>query len=162
MVRSLWPIAAAPLLPRSPRAAAHPRRRSPPAGCAEVITGHPSNNVTDSIYSRMGAQLHQQAAHPLGILKAAIYAYFDAQHPGTFAKFDDLRPVVEAKAVRRRGGLRGGGWTRPAAAARVVEAAGAAAAVLLPEQRRMCLPACPPPPRPPLPLPCPCPSPPEL
>lgn len=66
---------------------------------AEVITGHPANNVTDSIFEKIGVNLHQQAAHPIGIIKSAIYEYFDTQHPALFAKFDDLAPVVSAKAV---------------------------------------------------------------
>ncbi|KAI7835962.1 hypothetical protein COHA_010161 [Chlorella ohadii] len=64
----------------------------------EVITSHPYNNVTDSIFQKIGVNLHQQPSHPLGILKGAIYDYFDAQHPGTFTKFDGLAPVVAAKA----------------------------------------------------------------
>ena len=35
-------------------------------------------------------------------LQGAIYDYFDAQHPGTFTKFDGLAPVVAAKAVSWR------------------------------------------------------------
>jgi hypothetical protein len=64
-----------------------------------VITGHPFNNVTDSIFEKIGVNLHQQAGHPIGIIKGAIYDYFDTQHPSLFAKFDDLAPVVTAKAV---------------------------------------------------------------
>jgi phenylalanyl-tRNA synthetase alpha chain len=63
-----------------------------------VITGHPFNNVTDSIFEKIGVNLHQQAGHPIGIIKGAIYDYFDTQHPSLFAKFDDLAPVVTAKA----------------------------------------------------------------
>ncbi|CAA3020757.1 Hypothetical predicted protein [Olea europaea subsp. europaea] len=32
--------------------------------------------------------------HPLGILKNAIYDYFDGNHPNKFDKFDDLYPIV--------------------------------------------------------------------
>lgn len=64
----------------------------------EVMTSDPANNVSDAIFTRMGAQLHQQPAHPLGIIKAAIYNYFDTQHPSAFTKFDDLHPVVTAQA----------------------------------------------------------------
>lgn len=37
---------------------------------AEVITAHPYNNVTESIFQKIGVNLHQQPNHPLGILKA--------------------------------------------------------------------------------------------
>lgn len=80
----------------------------PPAAAAvvaEVITSHPFNNVTDSIFQKIGANLHQQSGHPLGILKGAIYDYFDTQQPGAFTKFDGLQPIVSAKAVRAAGGL---------------------------------------------------------
>jgi phenylalanyl-tRNA synthetase alpha chain len=68
--------------------------------CADVITGHPYNNVTENIFQKIGANLHQRPDHPLCIIKNAIYAYFDEQHPGKFQKFDNLYPVVTAKAVR--------------------------------------------------------------
>lgn len=64
----------------------------------EVITSDPNNNVTDYIYEKMGADLHKQADHPIGIIKQAIYDYFDARSPGKFAKFDDLYPVVTTYA----------------------------------------------------------------
>ncbi|KAL4444996.1 hypothetical protein ABPG77_004046 [Micractinium sp. CCAP 211/92] len=64
----------------------------------EVITDHPFNNVTDSIFQKIGVNLHQQPAHPIGIIKGAIYDYFDQQHPSTFVKFDDLQPLVTAQA----------------------------------------------------------------
>lgn len=64
----------------------------------EVITDHPANNVTDSIFQKIGINLHQQPAHPIGMIKAAIHDYFDRQHPGSFTKFDNLTPVVSAKA----------------------------------------------------------------
>lgn len=41
-----------------------------PRCLAEVITAHPYNNVTESIFQKIGANLHQQPNHPLGILKA--------------------------------------------------------------------------------------------
>ena len=44
-----------------------------------MITGHPSNNVTDAIYSKIGVNLHLQPTHPIGIIKQAIYDYFDKQ-----------------------------------------------------------------------------------
>ena len=80
-----------------------------PACCpsgAEVITDHPHNNVTDAIFQKIGVNLHQQPSHPLGIIKGAIHDYFDKQHPELFTKFDNLHPVVTAKAVSRGG--RGG------------------------------------------------------
>ena len=65
---------------------------------SEVITGHPANNVTDYIYSKIGAGLHLAAHHPICIIRQAIYAYFDASHPGLYDKFDSLQPVVSVKA----------------------------------------------------------------
>ena len=44
----------------------------PPPRLAEVITSHPYNNVTDSIFQKIGVNLHQQPSHPLGILKARL------------------------------------------------------------------------------------------
>jgi phenylalanyl-tRNA synthetase alpha chain len=70
---------------------------SAPARSA-VITDDPNNNVSDYIYSKMGVNLHQQPNHPIGIIKQAIYAYFDAQQPGVFKKFDDLYPIVTTTA----------------------------------------------------------------
>jgi len=67
--------------------------------CAEVITGDPANNVTDNIYEKMGVNLHMKPAHPIGIIKDAIYSYFDRTYPGVFTKFDDLHPIVSARAV---------------------------------------------------------------
>lgn len=65
---------------------------------AAVITGDAANNVTDAIYEKLGAQLHTRPDHPLCILKAAIYGYFDARFgPGTFSKLDGLHPVVSAE-----------------------------------------------------------------
>lgn len=69
---------------------------------AEVITADPANNIPDNIYQRMGANLHHQPTHPLGIIKDAIYKYFDDAHPGMFRKFDDLHPIVTIEAVSRR------------------------------------------------------------
>lgn len=37
-----------------------------------MITSHPYNNVTDSIFQKIGVNLHQQPSHPLGILKARL------------------------------------------------------------------------------------------
>lgn len=52
------------------------RRPCPPP---EVITDHPFNNVTDAIFQKIGVNLHQQPTHPIGIIKGAIYDYFDKQ-----------------------------------------------------------------------------------
>lgn len=49
---------------------------------AEIITSDPHNNVTDGIFSKIGVNLHHQPNHPIGIIKSAIYSYFDAAHPG--------------------------------------------------------------------------------
>lgn len=65
---------------------------------ADVITEDPSNNVTDNIFEKIGANLHHIPTHPLGIIKEAIYGYFDRHYPDTFVKFDDLHPVVKATA----------------------------------------------------------------
>lgn len=43
--------------------------------------------------------LHQNPNHPLGILKTAIFEYFDGKFgAGTFSMFDDLYPVVSTAA----------------------------------------------------------------
>lgn len=68
--------------------------------CAEVITNDSANNVTDNIYEKIGTNLHHIPSHPIGIIKEAIYGYFDRNYPDTFTKFDDLHPVVTATAVR--------------------------------------------------------------
>eukprot|EP00899_Mesostigma_viride_P018315 jgi/Mesvir1/26485/Mv16154-RA.1 len=62
-----------------------------------VRENDPDNNVTDNIFSKIGRNLHNQNDLPLGILKNAIYSYFDTTLPG-FVKFDNLHPVVSAKA----------------------------------------------------------------
>jgi hypothetical protein len=160
--RSLRAVAAA----AAPGAVA--ARPAPPK--ADVLTGDPANNVTDYIYSKMGANLHLQADHPIGVIKQArvlacrrrrpsplrvlrrpalsrsrrrrcrlqhwkgrhvliviadqptfhihisppqaIYDYFNANYPGVFTTFDDLHPIVSARAnfdeVRRAAGGRAG------------------------------------------------------
>eukprot|EP00955_Chlamydomonas_euryale_P047626 353747-Chlamydomonas_euryale.AAC.6 len=40
----------------------------------EVFTGHPSNNVSDYIYGKMGENLHMQPSHPIGIIKQGACA----------------------------------------------------------------------------------------
>lgn len=57
----------------------------------------PTNNVPDAIFSKLGMQLHRRGDNPIGILKNAIYDYFDANYSGKFAKFDDLSPIVSVK-----------------------------------------------------------------
>ena len=58
-----------------------------------------ANNVTDTIFEKIGLQLHNRADHPLGILKNTIYSYFDTAYNNKFNKFDDLFPIVSVKAV---------------------------------------------------------------
>lgn len=59
----------------------------------------PTNNVPDSIFSKLGMQLHRRDQHPIGILKNAIYEYFDNTYSNKFDKFDDLCPLVSVKKV---------------------------------------------------------------
>lgn len=63
-----------------------------------VLTGHPANNVPESVYDRMGAAHHITPAHPICIIKDAIHAYFDGDggRGAAFDKLDDLPPVVPA------------------------------------------------------------------
>ena len=104
------------LMPSNP-----PNPLSPLLPLPDVITGHPANNVTDAIYSKLGVNLHQQAAHPIGIIKTAIYEFFDRQHPATFHKFDDLQPLVSAQAVswRAKDGFSRGGALQGVASMRL-------------------------------------------
>lgn len=44
-------------------------------------------------------QLHRRNQHPIGILKNAIYDYFDTNYANKFDKFDDLSPIVSVKEV---------------------------------------------------------------
>jgi len=59
----------------------------------------PTNNVPDSIFSKLGMQLHKRDQHPLGIIKNAIYDYFDTNYSNKFNKFDNLFPIVSLKQV---------------------------------------------------------------
>ena len=59
----------------------------------------PTNNVSDTIFSKIGLQLHRREDHPLGILKDAIYEYFDKNMGTKYEKFDDFLPIVSTKAV---------------------------------------------------------------
>ena len=63
----------------------------------DVITENPSNNVTDTIFQKIGTNLHQRKEHPLGIIKEAIFSYFEASAPGQYKLFDDLYPIVSTK-----------------------------------------------------------------
>eukprot|EP00879_Flechtneria_rotunda_P002275 GHRR01002466.1.p1 GENE.GHRR01002466.1~~GHRR01002466.1.p1 ORF type:complete len:460 (+),score=170.06 GHRR01002466.1:209-1588(+) len=64
----------------------------------QVLTQDLANNITDYIYSKMGVNLHHQPNHPIGIIKQAIYDYFEQLYPGLFKTFDDLYPVVTTVA----------------------------------------------------------------
>ena len=64
-----------------------------------MITDHPFNNVTENIFTKIGANLHRRPDHPICIIKEAIYKFFDERHPEVFRKLDDLHPVVSAYAV---------------------------------------------------------------
>ncbi|XP_027348949.1 phenylalanine--tRNA ligase, chloroplastic/mitochondrial isoform X2 [Abrus precatorius] len=63
----------------------------------DVVRDDPTNNVPDNIFSKLGVQLHRRDQHPLGILKNAIYEYFDTNYSNKFNKFDDLCPIVSVK-----------------------------------------------------------------
>lgn len=69
-------------------------------GFVDVVRDDPTNNVPDTIFSKLGLQLHRRNNHPLGILKNGIYEYFDTNFPNMFHKFDDLCPVVSVKQVQ--------------------------------------------------------------
>ncbi|XP_057515524.1 phenylalanine--tRNA ligase, chloroplastic/mitochondrial-like [Amaranthus tricolor] len=64
----------------------------------DVVRDDPTNNVPDAIFTKLGMQLHRRDQHPLGILKNAIYDYFDANYSNKFEKFEDLCPIVSVKA----------------------------------------------------------------
>ena len=64
-----------------------------------MVRDDPTNNVPDTIFSKLGMQLHRRDQHPIGILKNAIYEYFDTSYPNKFDKFDDLCPIVTVKQV---------------------------------------------------------------
>ncbi|GLT93393.1 hypothetical protein SLE2022_111880 [Rubroshorea leprosula] len=63
----------------------------------DVVRDDPTNNVPDTIFSKLGMQLHKRDQHPLGILKNAIYEYFDTNYQNKFDKFDDLCPIVSVQ-----------------------------------------------------------------
>ena len=71
-----------------------------PTAFSDVVKeDDPTNNVPDTIFSKIGLQLHRRDNHPLGILKNTIYDYFDKNFAGQFDKFDDLCPLVSVKQV---------------------------------------------------------------
>ncbi|GAB4852920.1 hypothetical protein Ancab_017117 [Ancistrocladus abbreviatus] len=63
----------------------------------DVVRDDPTNNVPDSIFAKLGMQLHRRDQHPIGILKNAIYDYFHTTYSNKFEKFDDLCPIVSVK-----------------------------------------------------------------
>ncbi|KAJ9170002.1 hypothetical protein P3X46_018139 [Hevea brasiliensis] len=63
----------------------------------DVVRDDPTNNVPDTIFSKLGMQLHRRNQHPIGILKNAIYEYFDTNFSTKFDKFDELCPLVSVK-----------------------------------------------------------------
>lgn len=65
----------------------------------EIVRDDPTNNIPDTIFAKLGMQLHRRNQHPLGILKNAIYDYFDTNYPDKFDKFDDLCPIVSIRQV---------------------------------------------------------------
>ncbi|GLE05477.1 hypothetical protein PINS_up014500 [Pythium insidiosum] len=60
----------------------------------------PYCNVTESIASKIGVNLHQRKNHPLNIIKTKIEGYFNKLHSDhgapKFQIFDNLSPVVSA------------------------------------------------------------------
>ncbi|KAK9667134.1 hypothetical protein RND81_14G235500 [Saponaria officinalis] len=63
----------------------------------DVVRDDPTNNVPDTIFTKLGMQLHKRDQHPLGILKNAIHDFFDKNYSNKFEKFDDLSPIVSVK-----------------------------------------------------------------
>ncbi|KAK4726568.1 hypothetical protein R3W88_031485 [Solanum pinnatisectum] len=63
----------------------------------EIVRDDPTNNIPDTIFAKLGMQLHRRNQHPLGILKNAVYDYFDTNYPDKFDKFDDLCPIVSVR-----------------------------------------------------------------
>ncbi|XP_034679142.1 phenylalanine--tRNA ligase, chloroplastic/mitochondrial-like isoform X2 [Vitis riparia] len=66
-------------------------------GRDDVVKDDPTNNVPDAIFLKLGMQLHRRDQHPIGILKNAIYDYFNANYSNKFDKLDDLCPIVSTK-----------------------------------------------------------------
>ncbi|KAI3785353.1 hypothetical protein L1987_44471 [Smallanthus sonchifolius] len=65
----------------------------------DVVKDEPTNNVPDLVFTKLGLQLHRRDNHPLGILKNAIYEYFDSNYNNQIHKFDDLCPIVTTKKI---------------------------------------------------------------
>ncbi|KAL9238320.1 hypothetical protein vseg_012755 [Gypsophila vaccaria] len=63
----------------------------------DVVRNDPTNNVPDSVFMKLGVQLHKRDQHPLSIIKNAIHDYFDKSYSDKFEKFDDLCPIVSVK-----------------------------------------------------------------
>ena len=64
---------------------------------SRFITGEDGNNVTPYIANLIGRELHRTPAHPLGIIKAKIEAYFASLEGVDFAIADDLDPLVSGQ-----------------------------------------------------------------
>lgn len=63
-----------------------------------MLTGHPANNVPESVYAKLGAGLHTRPDHPICMIKQAVYDFFDGGDFGAFTKLDDLPAIVPATA----------------------------------------------------------------
>lgn len=60
---------------------------------------HSESNIPKSICEKIGRNLHQNNAHPIGIIKTLIYSYFDCIaiercEKIKFEKFESLDPIV--------------------------------------------------------------------
>ena len=86
VARALRPVA------RSVRTQVRPRSTVAEAE-SRFITGHPDCNVTPYIANLVGRDLHKKSAHPLGIIKDRIEAYF-AGLETSYDVFDGEDPVV--------------------------------------------------------------------
>jgi len=67
------------------------------ATSSRFLTDDTGNNVTPYIAALIGKNHHKNPAHPLGIIKAKIEAYFDSIDDTTYFIADDLDPVVSAQ-----------------------------------------------------------------
>ena len=86
VARALRPVA------RSIRPKLRPRSTVAEAE-SRFITGHPDCNVTPYIANLVGRDLHKKSAHPLGIIKDRIEAYFEGLET-SYDVFDGEDPVV--------------------------------------------------------------------
>ncbi len=50
--------------------------------------------VPETIWRKVGTNLHLQEGHPLCTLRAAVQGYFESSAPGEFGFFNELHPVV--------------------------------------------------------------------